>query len=111
MVANAQGLQLAPQVFPFMATASSGRITNPGARREMQFVLLSPCQAEMEGETLPEDRPEYVWVYLPEEDPINYEHAKCQGKHWRVTREDTKRLFPNWPGGAFVCEHMGHLCE
>ncbi len=73
-----------------------------------QFLIEKACPVE--GGDKPEDLPFPVWVVLPAADPPTYSHEKCNGLHFRLTRESALQLGYD-RSQPWVCEHMGRLIE
>jgi hypothetical protein len=77
-----------------------------------QFLIERPCPVEGfdEDDANVANLPLVVWVYLPNAEPATYCNEKCEGLHWRMTRESAVQFGADF-SQPWVCEHMGHLIE
>ncbi len=78
--------------------------------RTAQFLVTATCP--IEGGESPKPLPIHATVeWPPQLEPRNYSHEMCEGQHYRLTRESAERDFGIQIGRAWVCEHMGSICE
>ncbi len=76
-----------------------------------QFLIERPCAVEQGQEPSPEPLVPYpVWVILPAADPPNYLNEKCDGLHYKLTRDSARQMGCDFTA-PWVCEHMGRLIE
>ncbi len=78
-----------------------------------QFLIERPCPIEGYDDEDPNlsRLPFPIWVHLPALNPTSYSHAKCDGLHYRVTRECAVAELGAECSTPYVCEHMGKLIE